>query len=68
MVTASSTIPNSYVGIWKVHKKWILTKSRKKDTLSVLNKFMGGETKQTNQMPSLETLLSAFFGDLTVFR
>lgn len=40
----------------------------KKDTLPVVNKFMGGETKQTNQMPNLETLLSAFFSDLTMLR
>lgn len=68
MLAASSRIPNSYVGIWKVHKKRILTNSDKKDTWPVVNKFMGAETKQTNQMSSLETLLSAIFSDFTMFR
>lgn len=56
MVAPSLKIPDSYAGIWKVHKKQILTKSKKKDTWPVVNKLMGGETKQTNKMPSLETL------------
>lgn len=68
MVAPSLRIPNSYVGIWKVHKKRILAKSGKKDTWPAVNKFTGGETKQANQMPSLETLLSAIFSDLTMFR
>lgn len=64
MLTPSLRIPNSYVGIWKAHKKRILTKSGKKDTWPVANKFMVADTKQTNQMSGLETILSAIFSYL----